>query len=118
MRREGSAAFRRSLRTGAPTPERVLWARLRRHALSGFRFRRQHSVGPYVLDFFCVQRLLAIEVDGDSHYVGDGPRRDEARDQFLATRRIRVLRFTNNEVLYELDGVIAVILEALALSRA
>jgi very-short-patch-repair endonuclease len=112
MDREERVIFRRAQRSTLTTPERVLWSRLRRKQLHGFKFRRQHQVGDYVLDFYCVERRLAIEVDGDSHYGERGPRRDEYRSVMLARAGIRVLRFTNVDVLVELDGVVeAIILE-------
>jgi very-short-patch-repair endonuclease len=113
MRHEGRLAFRRNLRTAATTAERILWAALRRRQLHGFKFRRQHPVGHYVLDFYCVQRKLAIEVDGASHLIGEGPDRDEDRTRFLAREGMRVLRFTNNEVKEELEGVVQVVVGAL-----
>jgi very-short-patch-repair endonuclease len=113
MRHEGRLAFRRDLRTGATTPERILWARLRRRQLHGFKFRRQHPFGDYVLDFYCPERKLAVEVDGDSHYLERGPSRDEGRNQMLARAGIRVLRFTNNQVKAELEGVVEAIIAGL-----
>jgi very-short-patch-repair endonuclease len=110
---EGKLAFRRALRATLTTAERILWARLRRRQLYGFKFRRQHPVGDYVLDFYCVQRKLAIEVDGESHYVERGPVRDEGRTAVLAREGIRVLRFTNVEVIAEIEGVVEVIVAAL-----
>jgi very-short-patch-repair endonuclease len=62
-----------------------------------------------VLDLYCVERRLAVEVDGDSHYQGDGPAKDERRDALLASKGIRVLRFTNLEVIEELEAVVEVI---------
>ena len=113
MQHEGKLAFRRSLRTSPTTPERILWGRLRRRQLQGFKFRRQHPVGDYVLDFYCLERKLAVEVDGDSHYVASGPAHDEGRTIVLAREGIRVLRFTNIEVVAELDGVIEAIIQGL-----
>jgi very-short-patch-repair endonuclease len=110
MRIDDRLAFRRSLRAAPTTPERVLWAALRGKRLHGFKFRRQHPVGDYVLDFYCVQARLAIEVDGDSHYIQDGPERDGGRTAWLAREGIRVLRFSNNEVLWELEGVVETII--------
>jgi very-short-patch-repair endonuclease len=109
MRHEGKLAFRRALRATLTAAERILWAHLRRRQLHGFKFRRQHPVGNYVLDFYCSQRKLAIEVDGDSHYVDQGPVRDEGRSAVLAREGIRVLRFTNVELMAELEGVIETI---------
>jgi very-short-patch-repair endonuclease len=85
---------------------------VRRGAL-GAKFRRQHPAGPYVLDFYCPEHRLAVELDGSPHWWGDAPRRGAARTAFLNARGIRVLRFTNAEMLEEQDAVIRVIREAM-----
>jgi very-short-patch-repair endonuclease len=113
MHREERRAFRRDLRNNATTCERRLWAKLRRRQISGYKFRRQHPIGPYVLDFFCLQRRLAIEVDGDSHYFTRGMLGDRWRTAYLAERGIRVIRFTNTEIIAELDDVLEAIARAL-----
>jgi very-short-patch-repair endonuclease len=113
MQHEGKLAFRRGLRAVLTASERFLWARLRRRQLKGFKFRRQHPAGIYVLDFYCAERRLAIEVDGDSHYQDTGPTLDEGRDRVLARDGIQVLRFTNHQVTGELDGVLETIAAAL-----
>jgi very-short-patch-repair endonuclease len=106
MVHEERLSFRRQLRRNMTLPERLLWGQLRGKKLAGLKFRRQHPVGPYVVDFFCAERQLAIELDGEPHFDGDGPARDRRRDAFLQTERIRVLRFTNPDVLRDLDGVL------------
>jgi very-short-patch-repair endonuclease len=89
---------------------------LRRRAGGGLRFRRQHPIGPYVLDFYCDSAKLAVEVDGYAHTVGDRPRRDERRDDWLAQRYVRTLRIAASDVRDELDGVVGLII-AVAKSR-
>jgi len=73
----------RSLRRDLSLPEKLLWVRLR---CSGVRFRRQHPIGSYVLDFYCPAVKLAIEVDGAAHGFGDRPQRDEVRIEWLKTQ--------------------------------
>jgi very-short-patch-repair endonuclease len=90
-------------------PEVLLWRELRKKP-NGFQFRRQHPAGPYVLDFFCATTNLAIEVDGQAHDLGDRPKRDEKRDQWLGQQDVRVLRVPAVEVLQNLDGVIQLIM--------
>ena len=104
--------FARTLRVNATDAERVLWRSLRSEQL-GARFRRQHSLGPYVLDFACVAQQLAVEVDGGQH---NGSASDTVRDGWLAAQGWRVLRFWNNDVMNNIDGVLMMICEALALS--
>lgn len=101
---------RRDLRRNATRVERLLWSALRGRRADGARFRRQHSVGPYVLDFYCPRVRLAIELDGSSHDNDALQRRDAARDRYLEACGIRVIRILNNEVEHDLDGVVAVLL--------
>jgi BirA family biotin operon repressor/biotin-[acetyl-CoA-carboxylase] ligase len=91
-------------------PERILWEELRRNRF-GHRFRRQSPCGPYILDFVCLKRRLVIEVDGSQH---GGSQKDEARDRWLGAQGFRVLRFWNDDVRWNLDGVMRRIEEALA----
>ncbi|MCX8478066.1 MAG: endonuclease domain-containing protein [Sphingomonas sp.] len=108
MRLEGSGTGRRNakrLRKEMTPPEIGLWLALRRNE-AGLRFRRQHSVGDYVLDFYCAPAMLAIEVDGEAHARGDRPARDVVRDAWLASQGVRVLRYPAKEVLTNLEGVV------------
>ena len=112
MRLEGSGGGRRNakrLRQEMTSPEIGLWLALRRNR-QGLRFRKQHSAGIYVLDFYCAPALLAIEVDGEAHERGDRPAADAARDAWLASQGVRVLRYPAREVLGNLEGVLCQIL--------
>ncbi len=104
----------RSLRREPTEAERRLWTILRDRQIDGARFRRQHPVGPYVLDFACVAARLAVEADGgqhaDSHH-------DARRDAFLRARGWRMLRLWNNDILSNTEGVRAVIAMALTEGR-
>ena len=104
--------FAKALRAEMTPPEVALWMRLK-HRASGLPvFRRQHPFGPYVLDFYCAKAKLAIEVDGQSHGMGDRPKRDERRDAFLAREGIRVIRYLASEVMADPNGVANGIFEA------
>src|SRR5580704_14199653 len=92
----------RRLRKESTFAERRLWRRLRSRSLAGFKFVRQEPIGPYIVDFVCREKRLVIEVDGGQH--ADN-KRDAARDLWLSDHRYRVLRFWNNEVLENLEGV-------------
>jgi very-short-patch-repair endonuclease len=96
--------FRRRLRSEPTDAEARLWQLLRNRQL-GAKFRRQHPVGPFVLDFFCAERLLAIELDGGQHFEDRGIEHDARRARYLAEHGIRVMRFTNLELLGELHAV-------------
>jgi very-short-patch-repair endonuclease len=98
----------RKLRRAPTGAEIRLWSRLRRKQLDGFRFRRQHPLGSYVVDFFCAEAKLVIEVDGGQH-ADDS----KARTLWLEARGYRVIRFWNNEALGNTDGVLQTILVAL-----
>jgi very-short-patch-repair endonuclease len=91
-------------------PERRLW-----NALKGrpdtFKFRRQHPFGPYILDFFCHEAALAIEIDGLAHELGSNPQRDARRDQWVANQGVRTLRFRATDLRDNLEGVLILILE-------
>jgi very-short-patch-repair endonuclease len=100
------------LRREMSPPETRLWTALRGRKADGLRFRRQHPIGPYVLDFYCDSARLAVEVDGHAHLMGDRPRRDERRDAWLAARGIRSLRIDARDVRDELDGVVDLIVAA------
>ncbi|WP_338057401.1 endonuclease domain-containing protein [Sphingomonas corticis] len=101
---------RRERRSGN-LPEVILWRALRTRP-AGLKFRRQHPIGPYCLDFACLSARLAIEVDGEVHGCGDHPRRDALRDADLLARGIRTLRIPAREVLADPDAVVRHIVAA------
>ena len=92
----------RQLRTEMTDAERVLWRQLRSEQLGGHKFRRQHPVGKYIADFACIERRLIVEVDGGQH---NGSVHDVARDAWFKGKGWQVLRFWNNEVLANVEGV-------------
>ena len=93
-------------------PEGLLWRALKGRRLEGLQIRKQHPIGPYVLDFYCDSRRLCVEVDGASHGVGDRPERDERRDAWLETCGIATLRIRAGFVLEDMDGALGMILSA------
>jgi very-short-patch-repair endonuclease len=99
----------RTLRHNAPFPERLLWGRLRSGRLAGIKFRRQHTIEPYIIDFYCHESRLAIELDGDSH--AGRASYDADRTAALNKAGVRVLRIANDDVLRDLDSVLAIILQ-------
>jgi len=107
-----TVATARRLRRAMTLPEVILWTHLRHEALAGLRFRRQHPVGPYVLDFFCTEASLCVEVDGAAHDNPEIARHDERRDRWLTDRGIRVLRFAAADILD--DDQIGNVLDAIA----
>ena len=95
-----------------PPAERRLWRGLRNRRLGGFRFRRQHTIGPYIADFACIEAHLVVELDGDQHGRGEAPARDGVRDAYMEGAGWRVERFWNEEVFRNMEGVLNVILSA------
>lgn len=89
---------RKSLRNSATSAETVLWTYLKNGQLDGRKFRRQHSIGPYIADFYCPSERLVIELDGEQHFTAAGRKRDQKRDQYFHDKRIMVLRFENRMV--------------------
>jgi very-short-patch-repair endonuclease len=92
-------------------PEVLIWRELRKRP-GGYKFRRQHPLGEVVLDFACLERRVAIEIDGVAHERGDRPERDARRDAWLAARGFEVLRLPARYVLGHLEGAIAAIVAA------
>ncbi len=101
----------RRLRRDQTDAEQRLWSRLRRNTL-GKGFRRQHPVGRYIVDFVCLECRLIIEADGGQHSE-DRVRHDELRTRWLEERGYKVIRFWNNDILADTDGVIELIVIAL-----
>jgi very-short-patch-repair endonuclease len=104
--RESEKSRRRAFRRSMPDAEVILWSRLQRRQLLSCKFRRQHSVGSYVLDFYSPEIKLAIELDGDSHFRAGAPVYDEKRQQFIESFGICIIRFLNTEIYENLDGVL------------
>ena len=100
---------RRQLRSAMPTAEVILWSRIRRRQLLGCKFRRQYSVGSYVIDFFSAEIRLGIELDGDSHFESGAPEYDQRRQQFIESFGIRTIRILNEDVYENLDRVLEMI---------
>jgi very-short-patch-repair endonuclease len=104
---------RRVLRKDATPQEVILWSRLRNNQL-GKKFRRQYTIGRYIIDFYCVEERLVIEIDGAQHFNEIAVQYDSARTTFLQQQDCRVLRFPNNEININIDGVLMRIMEELA----
>ena len=98
--------FRQTLRHNLTPAEAVLWKAIQRGKLDGRKFRRQHSAGNYVLDFYCPTERLAVELDGAHHFTLAGNEHDAERTAYLETLNIRVLRFENKLVFNQLDWLL------------
>jgi very-short-patch-repair endonuclease len=103
-------AAARELRQPQTPAEQKLWARVRDRQLGGFKIRRQHIIDRFIIDFYCADRKLCIEVDGDSHTEPDQIEYDQARTKWLNEEGYRVVRFTNREVFNQIEAVLESIL--------
>ena len=97
---------RQHLRRNLIEAELVLWEALKDKKLKGRKFRRQHSIGYYIADFYCPSEKLVIELDGRHHFTKDGIENDKMRDSHLSQLQIKVLRFENQDVLNNLTDVL------------
>ena len=111
-------AHRKKLRNNPTPAEDLLWKWLRRKQLLGKKFRRQFSVGHYILDFYCVECCLAVELDGAGHFEPGRKEYDAERTAYLASMGVRVLRFENQLLFQGLDLVLEVIREAVRGNRS
>lgn len=107
--------LQRRLRNAATDAERWLWRHLRLRQLGGFKFRRQHPFGDFVLDFVCLDRKVVVEVDGSQHVLQSAA--DAARTAALQAAGFMVVRFWNNQVLKDIDGVLETVLQVLESDR-
>ncbi len=99
----------RRLRRQLTLPEGLVWRALRGRALADLRFRRQHPIGPYILDFFCHELKLAVEIDGQVHEHPDRMAHDRRRTEWLNQQGIRVIRIAARDVLDDLDAALGFI---------
>ena len=105
--------FARNMRAAPTDAEAVIWRQLRAHRFAEHKFKRQQSIGNYILDFVCFEAKVIVEVDGGQH---NGSMSDRSRDQWLESQGFLVLRFWNNDVMQNLEGVLMRILEVVASS--
>lgn len=102
----GLTKLARELRKKQTSPEKLLWGLLRNRQLFGFKFRRQHQFGDYVADFYCREAQLVIECDGEVHDLNEPWHHDQNRDAYMIAVGLRVLRFSNDRVLNDIEGVL------------
>ena len=103
----------RSLRSNMTDAERLVWSRIRKKQISDVQFYRQKNIGNYIVDFYCPQGRLVIELDGGQHYEKEGMKRDQERDSYLQALGLTVMRFSDIDALRNIDGVVERIYEHL-----
>lgn len=113
--KEGDTLKRKMLRENLSQAEVLLWSMLKGKGLNNYKFRRQYNVGKFVIEFYCPKSKLAIEVDGDSHFVEGAKERDRERQTIIETFGITFLRFTNREIYKNIEGVLDKIMEYIQL---
>ena len=101
--------YAKTLRKEATPTEKILWGSLRGRRFFDIKFRRQQKIGPYIVDFFCSDHKLIIEIDGTVHYVDGAQERDRARQDFLEAEGYRVVRFTTDDIQKSLPAVLETI---------
>ena len=104
--------LRQTLRNNATSAEAILWRALKGKQVDGLKFRRQFGVGPYVIDFYCPEIRLGIELDGGVHKTSYTNEYDEMRTKYLNENRIRILRFDNEVIYNNVEGIIEAIKDA------
>jgi very-short-patch-repair endonuclease len=101
--------LRQTLRNNATAPEAILWRVLKGKQIEGLKFKRQFGLGPYVLDFYCPEIKLCIELDGDVHKTHEQAQYDETRSRFINENNIKVLRFENDVVYRNTNAIVEAI---------
>ncbi len=101
----------RELRKNMTEAEKMLWSKIRGKQINDMQFYRQKTIGNYIVDYYYPKAKLVTEVDGGQHYEKEGTEKDKARDEYLRSLGLKVLRFTNIEVLKNIEGVVEKIIE-------
>jgi very-short-patch-repair endonuclease len=106
----------RQLRGNMTDAERLLWVKIRKKQLNGYQFYRQKPIGDYIVDFYCPRAKLVVEVDGSQHFTEEITEYDRARDEYMNSLGLMVLRFINIDVMTHIEGVVERIEEKIPLS--
>lgn len=105
----GLKRYSQDLRKNMTDAEKLLWSKLRRKQLKGLQVYRQRIIGNYIVDFYCPKASLVIEIDGGQHYTEEGLKKDKVRNTYIEGQGFKVLRFSDLEVLSNLEGVVEMI---------
>jgi very-short-patch-repair endonuclease len=103
--KESTKEKRRDLKKNQTNPEEIMWSKLRNRQFMNLKFRRQYGIGEYIADFYCAELKLVIEIDGESHFTEEGIKYDEIRTTFMKSLGIKVIRFTNKEIMENIEGI-------------
>ena len=105
--------YSQTLRKNMTDAEKLLWSKLRKKQLKGYQFYRQRIIGNYIVDFYCAESKLIVEVDGGQHYEDEGDKKDRARDAYMKQLGMKVLRVSDRDVFKNIEGVVEKIYEIL-----
>ncbi len=108
---------RRALRKNQTDAEKKLWHQLRNKQCLGYKFFRQYSISNYIVDFYCPQLKLVIELDGSQHYTEQGKTYDKAREKYMLSLGIKTLRFSNLDILKDTSGVMCCVAQEISVTR-
>ena len=99
-------SLRQNLRNNLPPAEAILWTYLQGRKFHGLKFRRQHGIGPYIVDFYCPEMKLAVEVDGQSHFTPEQIEKDSIRTKFIESNGLQIVRVVNGDVYSDIEKVL------------
>ncbi len=116
MEGKNKTELRRRLRYRSTKPELLIWQKIRNRQLNNSKFRRQHSIGPFVVDFYCPEKSLVLEIDGDSHATKRGREIDVERTAYIESQGYKIIRYHNKDVLENLEGIFDDLLNKLILT--
>ena len=103
--------LRRNLRTEMTKAEHVLWYYLRGRQINSHKFRRQASIGRYIVDFYCAEAKLVVEVDGDTHFEPEAEKYDQEREKYINSKGVKIIRFTNLDIYNNIEEVVKEIMK-------
>ncbi|HCX27794.1 MAG TPA: hypothetical protein DHI91_01495 [Candidatus Portnoybacteria bacterium] len=96
----------RQLRTSSTDAEKLLWSKIRKKQIKGYQFFRQKPIGNFIVDFYCKEAGLVIEIDGGQHYENENIKNDKIREDFLKKQGLKIMRFTNLDILKNIESVV------------
>lgn len=100
---------RQNLRNNQTEAEKKLWQYLRNKQMNGYKFYRQYGIGNYIADFYCPKLKLVIELDGGQHYTEEGLEYDKTREDYMSSLGIKTIRFSNSDIMKNIEGVLEII---------
>jgi len=107
--------LRRQLRKNTTEAEKIFWSKVARRQFYNLKFRKQHGIGNYIVDFYCSEKKFIVEIDGDTHAENDGRKKDEIRSKYLLSLGYNIVRYNNHDIINNIEGVFEDLKEKLIL---